>query len=86
MEQTEANHHDEPAWLDNSSEETRAFLAALLKRIDAVRRSKGWSEGYFGKKAGGDVGVVRSLRDTGRITVKNVARIERFLTDLEGAA
>ncbi|MEM9968458.1 MAG: hypothetical protein AAF755_10185 [Pseudomonadota bacterium] len=56
---------------------------SLLKRVDNVCRSKSWSEGYFSKVAAGDMGAVKRLRETGRITLRNVARIESYLAELD---
>lgn len=87
MEKLHDTSEDELEWIDkgSGSDATRDLIVELLARIDAVRRTKGWSEGYFGKVAGGDDGVVQRLRVSGRITAKNIARIEQYLSEMEDA-
>lgn len=59
---------------------TEEHCAALLKRVDWFLEMKNWREGYFSKLAAGDVGVVRRLRETGRITVFNLNQLDLFMS------
>ncbi|MEP1521982.1 hypothetical protein [Ascidiaceihabitans sp.] len=62
------------------------LVASLLTKIDAFIASRSWTEGYFGKTAGGDVTLVKRMRETGRVTAKKMAEIEHYLNTWEDAA
>lgn len=63
---------------------TEEHVAWLLGRVDDFLNQRGWSEGYFSKRAAGDVNVIRRLRQAGKVTAHKMAEIEKFLDELSG--
>lgn len=63
---------------------TEEHVAWLLDRVDGFLFQRGWSEGYFSKRAAGDVNVIRRLRLAGKVTAHKMAEIEKFLDESSG--
>ncbi|WP_238368263.1 hypothetical protein [Mesobacterium pallidum] len=75
--------HSPSGWLTEPDTSTQKHAQDLLKRFDAFCSNRGWSDSYFAKQAGVDDSTIARLRDTGRVTLAIVVRLERSLAEME---
>lgn len=73
--------HPDKTWRKAPLTGTEQHAEDLLSRVDRFRESRGWSEAHFGKMAAGEQSTIPRLRETGRVSLAILNRVEAFLAN-----